>query len=113
MPSWPCVLIYGHYDVQPADPFELWDSPAFEPRVRDGRIFGRGSADNKGPQIVHMTALGRVLTKFPELPLRIKYLIEGEEEIGSENLEPFIKENEFLDENFHLGVSNFFDLNLT
>ena len=92
-PSWPCVLIYGHYDVQPADPFELWDSPAFEPRVRDGRIFGRGSADNKGPQIVHMTALGRVLTKHPELPLRIKYLIEGEEEIGSPSFKGFLNEH--------------------
>ncbi len=89
-PSWPCILIYGHYDVQPADPFELWDSPAFEPRVRDGRIFGRGAADNKGPQIVHMTALSRILEKNPDLPLRIKYLIEGEEEIGSPSFHDFL-----------------------
>ena len=91
-PSWPCVLIYGHYDVQPADPFDLWDSPAFEPRVRDGRIFGRSAADNKGPQIVHMTALGRVLAKNPDLPLRIKYLIEGEEEIGSPSFKGFLNQ---------------------
>jgi acetylornithine deacetylase/succinyl-diaminopimelate desuccinylase-like protein len=89
-PSWPCVLIYGHYDVQPADPFDLWESPAFEPRVRNGRIFARGAADNKGPQIVHMTALGRVLEKHPDLPLRIKYLIEGEEEIGSPSFKGFL-----------------------
>ncbi len=91
-PSWPCVLIYGHYDVQPADPFDLWESPAFEPRVRNGRIFARGAADNKGPQIVHMTALGRVLEKHPDLPLRIKYLIEGEEEIGSPSFKGFLSE---------------------
>jgi acetylornithine deacetylase/succinyl-diaminopimelate desuccinylase-like protein len=91
-PSWPCVLIYGHYDVQPADPFDLWDSPAFEPRVRNGRIFARGAADNKGPQIVHMTALGRVLEKQPDLPLRIKYLIEGEEEIGSPSFKGFLSD---------------------
>jgi len=89
-PSWPCVLIYGHYDVQPADPFDLWSSPAFEPRIRDGRLFGRGAADNKGPQIVHMAALTNVLKKNPDLPLRIKYLIEGEEEIGSPSFKGFL-----------------------
>ena len=102
-PSWPCVLIYGHYDVQPADPFELWETPPFEPTVRDGRIFGRGAADNKGPQIVHMAALSRVLEKNPDLPLRIKYLIEGEEEIGSPSFHGFLeKYKDRLDADFVL-----------
>ena len=102
-PSWPCVLIYGHYDVQPADPFDLWSSPAFEPKVRDGRLYGRGAADNKGPQIVHMAALTRVLQQNPNLPLRIKYLIEGEEEIGSPSFKGFLeKYKERLDADFVL-----------
>ena len=55
-PSWPHLIIYGHYDVQPPDPLDLWESPAFETEIRDGRLYGRGAADNKGPQIVHMAA---------------------------------------------------------
>ncbi|MGJ8640660.1 MAG: M20/M25/M40 family metallo-hydrolase [Opitutaceae bacterium] len=88
-PSWPHVVIYGHYDVQPADPFELWTSDAFEPTVRDGRIYGRGTADNKGPTIVHMTALSRVLAEHPDLPVNLTYVIEGEEEIGSPSMPKF------------------------
>ncbi|MGJ8651879.1 MAG: M20/M25/M40 family metallo-hydrolase [Opitutaceae bacterium] len=88
-PAWPHVVIYGHYDVQPADPFELWTSEPFEPTVREGRIYGRGAADNKGPTIVHMTALSRVLAAHPDLPLNITYVIEGEEEIGSESMPAF------------------------
>lgn len=88
-PSWPHVVIYGHYDVQPADPFELWTSDAFEPTIRGGRIYGRGAADNKGPTVVHMTALSRVLAEHPDLPLNITYVIEGEEEIGSESMPAF------------------------
>ncbi|MFP6855026.1 MAG: M20/M25/M40 family metallo-hydrolase [Opitutales bacterium] len=90
-PSWPHLVIYGHYDVQPADPFDLWTSPPFEPEVRGDRLFGRGVADNKGPQIVHMTALARTLAKHPDLPLRITYLIEGEEEVGSPSFKGFIE----------------------
>ncbi|MEC8404633.1 MAG: M20/M25/M40 family metallo-hydrolase, partial [Verrucomicrobiota bacterium] len=78
--DWPHLLLYGHYDVQPADPFELWSSDPFNPEVRDGRIYARGAADNKGPTIVHMTALQRVLKKYPNLPLNVTYVIEGEEE---------------------------------
>lgn len=88
-PDWPHVVLYGHYDVQPADPFELWTSDAFDPQERDGRLFGRGTADNKGPTIVHMTALARVLEAYPELPLNITYVIEGEEEIGSPSMPKF------------------------
>lgn len=88
-PDWPHVVIYGHYDVQPADPFELWTDAPFEPTERDGRLFGRGTADNKGPTIVHMAALSRVLKEQPDLPLNITYVIEGEEEIGSPSMPKF------------------------
>ncbi|NCG08026.1 MAG: M20/M25/M40 family metallo-hydrolase [Verrucomicrobia bacterium] len=88
-PDWPHLVIYGHYDVQPADPFELWTSPAFEPTVREGRLSGRGTADNKGPTVVHMSALARVLEAHPDLPLNLTYVIEGEEEIGSPSMPDF------------------------
>ncbi|MEM0965394.1 MAG: M20/M25/M40 family metallo-hydrolase [Verrucomicrobiota bacterium] len=88
----PHILIYGHYDVQPAEPLELWTKPPFEAEVRDNRLYGRGSADNKGPQIVHMAALEQALEKNPDLPLNITYFIEGEEEIGSPSFRGFLKE---------------------
>lgn len=88
-PEWPHVVLYGHYDVQPADPFELWDSEPFDPQLRAGRLYGRGAADNKGPTIVHMTALARVLEAHPDLPLNLTYVIEGEEEIGSPSMAKF------------------------
>ncbi|MEM8868341.1 MAG: M20/M25/M40 family metallo-hydrolase [Verrucomicrobiota bacterium] len=88
-PDWPHVVLYGHYDVQPADPFELWTTEAFDPQERDGRLYGRGTADNKGPTIVHMTALARVLEANPDLPLNLTYVIEGEEEIGSPSMPKF------------------------
>lgn len=90
-PDWPHIVIYGHYDVQPADPFELWTDAPFEPTVRDGRLYGRGAADNKGPTIVHMAALARVLEAHPDLPLNITYVIEGEEEIGSPSMPAFFE----------------------
>ena len=90
--SWPHLVIYGHYDVQPPDPLDLWTTKPFEATVREGRLFGRGAADNKGPQIVHMAALHRVLTEYPDLPLRITYLIEGEEEIGSPSFRGVLEE---------------------
>lgn len=90
-PDWPHIVIYGHYDVQPADPFELWTDAPFEPTVRDRRLYGRGAADNKGPTIVHMAALARVLEAHPDLPLNITYLIEGEEEIGSPSMPAFFE----------------------
>ncbi len=93
-PSWPKLVIYGHYDVQPPDPLDLWNSEPFTPEIRDGRLYGRGAADNKGPQIVHMAALHRVLSKNPEFPLHITYLIEGEEEIGSPSFRGFLEKHQ-------------------
>lgn len=90
-PDWPHVIIYGHYDVQPADPLNLWHSPAFEPEIRGNRIYGRGAADNKGPLMVHIAAVGRLLEKRPDLPLRITFMIEGEEEMGSPSFPKFLE----------------------
>jgi acetylornithine deacetylase/succinyl-diaminopimelate desuccinylase-like protein len=89
-PAWPHVMIYGHYDVQPADPLELWHSPAFEPVVRGQRLYGRGAADNKGPLMTHLAAVGRLLERVPDLPLRITFMIEGEEEMGSPSFPAFL-----------------------
>lgn len=88
-PDWPHVVLYGHYDVQPADPFNRWSSDPFEPVLREGRLYARGAADNKGPTIVHMAALSRVLAAHPDLPLNLTYVIEGEEEIGSPSMAKF------------------------
>jgi acetylornithine deacetylase/succinyl-diaminopimelate desuccinylase-like protein len=87
------VLIYGHYDVQPVDPIELWDSPPFEPEIRDGKIWGRGGADNKGQHFVHLLGAEKTIQEEGELPLNVIFLIEGEEEIGSPNLVPFLEEH--------------------
>ena len=89
--SWPHVIIYGHYDVQPADPLNLWKSAAFEPEIRGNRIYGRGAADNKGPLLTHITAVGQLLEQNPNLPLRITFLVEGEEEMGSPSFLPFLE----------------------
>ncbi|HEU5080614.1 MAG TPA: dipeptidase [Opitutaceae bacterium] len=91
--SWPHVMIYGHYDVQPADPLNLWKTPAFEPEVRGHRIYGRGAADNKGPLMTHIAAVAKLLERDPKLPLRITFMIEGEEEMGSPSFASFIEEN--------------------
>lgn len=92
-PAWPHVIIYGHYDVQPPDPLDKWDTPPFEPTIKGERIYGRGTADNKGPLLVHITAVARLLEKNPNLPLRLTFVVEGEEEIGSKNFKTFLKEN--------------------
>ena len=91
-PSLPTVLVYGHYDVQPADPYELWDSPPFEPVIKDGNIYARGSADDKGQMYMHVKAFEAML-KNDSLPCNVKFMIEGEEEVGSENLETYVKAN--------------------
>ncbi len=91
--KWPHVIIYGHYDVQPPDPLNQWQTPPFEPTIKGERIYGRGTADNKGPLMVHITAVARLLEKNPKLPLRITFVVEGEEEIGSKNFKSFLKEN--------------------
>lgn len=91
-PNLPTVLVYGHYDVQPADPYELWDSPPFEPVIKNEKIYARGSADDKGQMYMHVKAY-EALIKTDSLPCNVKFMIEGEEEVGSENLEVFVKEN--------------------
>ena len=89
-PGAPTVLVYGHYDVQPEDPVDLWTTPAFQPTVRDGRLYARGACDDKGQFIIHVNALEAYLKTGGTCPVNVKFLIEGEEEIGSPNLEPFI-----------------------
>lgn len=88
----PTVLIYGHYDVQPADPYELWTSPPFEPVIKDGYIYARGSADDKGQFYMHVKAV-EILLSQNALPCNVKFMIEGEEEVGSDNLGDFLKAN--------------------
>ncbi len=88
----PTVLVYGHYDVQPADPLELWDTPPFEPTVRDGKIYARGAADDKGQFYMHVKAF-EYMMQNDALACNIKFMIEGEEEVGSANLGTFVKEN--------------------
>ena len=87
----PTVLVYGHYDVQPVEPLELWTSPPFEPTVRDGRIYARGSVDDKGQLFLHVKALEAHLRVRGALPVNVIVLAEGEEEVGSDNLEQFIE----------------------
>ncbi|MDB5230684.1 MAG: hypothetical protein JWN76_1489 [Chitinophagaceae bacterium] len=89
-PSHPTVLVYGHYDVQPPDPLELWHSGPFEPVIKEGKLYARGSADDKGQFYMHVKAL-ETMTKTNSLPVNIKFLIEGEEEVGSKNLADFVK----------------------
>ncbi len=91
----PTVLVYGHYDVQPADPLELWHSAPFEPTIKDGKIFARGACDDKGQFYMHVKAL-ETLVQTNSLPVNIKFIIEGEEEIGSANLGDFVKANKQL-----------------
>lgn len=88
----PTVLCYGHYDVQPADPVNLWDSPPFEPVIKDGNIYARGACDDKGQVYMHIKAF-EAMMKNNALPCNIKFIIEGEEEVGSEHLGTFIQEN--------------------
>ena len=89
----PTVLIYGHYDVQPAEPLEEWSSPPFEPEVRDGKVFARGSADDKGQIFMHVKALEAALADGGTLPMNVVVLAEGEEEIGSPSLVPFVEKH--------------------
>ena len=91
----PTVLVYGHYDVQPADPLELWHSAPFDPVVKDGKIFARGACDDKGQFYMHVKAL-EIMNNTNGLPVNIKFIIEGEEEVGSPNLAKFVRENKEL-----------------
>lgn len=90
-PSLPTVLVYGHYDVQPADPLNLWHSPAFEPVVKDGKIYARGACDDKGQFYMHIKAF-EIMMRQNALTCNVKFMIEGEEEVGSDNLPVFVKE---------------------
>jgi len=94
--SKPTVLVYGHYDVQPPDPMELWETPPFEPTIRNGDIYARGASDDKGQSFTHVKALESYLETETDFPVNIKFIFEGEEEIGSPNLVPFIKEHKEL-----------------
>lgn len=90
------LLIYGHYDVQPPDPIEEWTSPPFEPKIRDGKIFGRGAGDNKGQLMAQVLAINTYLNLYGTLPINIKFLFEGEEEVSSLNLPSFVQEHKEL-----------------
>lgn len=89
----PTVLVYGHYDVQPPDPVEKWTTPPFEPDIRDGRIWARGATDDKGQVWTHVLSVAAWLQVRGSLPVNVKFVIEGEEEVGSNNLETFLRDN--------------------
>src|SRR5712691_12348009 len=89
----PTVLIYGHYDVQPPDPLELWDSPPFEPVLKDGYVFARGATDSKGQILSHIVGIQETIEQSGDLPVNLHLVIEGEEEIGSVHLGGFLEEN--------------------
>lgn len=95
-PDAPTVLIYGHYDVQPVDPVDEWDTPPFEATLKDGKIYARGADDNKGQNFIHIKAVEAFMKTTQSLPVNVKFIIEGEEEIGSENLAKFIRNNKEL-----------------
>ncbi|MBI2834555.1 MAG: dipeptidase [Acidobacteria bacterium] len=92
-PGAPTILFYGHYDVQPVDPVELWESPPFEATVREGEIYARGAADDKGQVFMHFKAVEAHLKQNGRLPVNMKFLIEGEEEVGSEHLDDFVRQH--------------------
>ncbi len=89
----PTILVYGHYDVQPPEPLDLWTTPAFEPTIRDGKLYARGSVDDKGQLFAHVAALETILEVRGKLPVNVIVIAEGEEEVGSEHLAPFIEEH--------------------
>jgi len=94
-PAKPTVMVYAHYDVMPADPIELWKTPPFEPEIRDGKIYARGADDDKGQGFMHAKAF-EIMVKTNTLPCNVKFMIEGEEEIGSINLGAFCEEHKEL-----------------
>lgn len=94
-PNKPTILVYGHYDVQPPDPIELWESSPFDPVIKDGKIIARGASDDKGQMYMHVKAF-EALNTLGDLPCNVKFLIEGEEEVGSHNLGPFVRNNKAL-----------------
>ncbi|HEY3365613.1 MAG TPA: dipeptidase [Symbiobacteriaceae bacterium] len=95
-PGKPVALIYGHYDVQPVDPLNLWETPPFEPAIRDGKLYARGASDDKGQVFMHVKVIEAILKAEHKLPVNVKILFEGEEEVGSANLAHFLKEHKAL-----------------
>ncbi|MBP2002169.1 acetylornithine deacetylase/succinyl-diaminopimelate desuccinylase-like protein [Paenibacillus shirakamiensis] len=93
-PGQPTVLIYGHYDVQPVDPLNLWDTPPFEPSIRDGKLYARGATDDKGQMFLHIKAIEAILKEEGTLPVNVKFVIEGEEEISSPHLPGFLDQHQ-------------------
>ncbi|WP_281658814.1 dipeptidase [Halobacillus sp. Cin3] len=93
-PDKPTVLVYGHYDVQPEDPVDLWDTPPFEPVIKDDKIYARGATDDKGQLFIHIKAAELLMKEHGALPVNVKFIIEGEEEVASPHLGPFIEENQ-------------------
>ncbi|QEG34472.1 dipeptidase [Bythopirellula goksoeyrii] len=93
VPGAPVALVYGHYDVQPPDPLDKWTNPPFEPTIRDGRIYARGATDDKGQMLTHVKSVEAWMKSNGSLPLQVKFLIEGEEEVGSEHLESYLREH--------------------
>lgn len=92
-PGQPTVLVYGHYDVQPVDPLNLWDSAPFEPEIRNNKLYARGATDDKGQLFLHVKAVEAILKQEGKLPVNVKFCIEGEEEVTSPNLHPFLEKN--------------------
>src|SRR5499427_1242749 len=90
-PGKPTLLFYGHYDVQPPDPLDEWKSPPFEPDIRNGNIYARGSADDKGQTLILINAVAGLMKQHGRLPINVKFLIEGEEEVGGEHIEAYVK----------------------
>ena len=91
VPGVPIALVYGHYDVQPPEPLDEWISPPFEPTVRNGNIYARGATDDKGQMLTHVKSVEAWVKAVGKLPVQVKFLIEGEEEVGSEHLTPFVR----------------------
>ena len=92
-PGAPTILFYGHYDVQPVDPLDLWESPPFEAAVREGEIYARGAADDKGQIFMHFKAVEAIMKQMGRLPVNIKFILEGEEEVGSAHLDEFVRDH--------------------
>ncbi len=92
VPGKPTILFYGHYDVQPADPLELWDNPPFEPTVIGDEIIARGATDDKGQSFAHLKAVAAILAERGSLPINVKFIIEGEEESGGEAIDRFVRD---------------------
>ncbi|RPI53168.1 MAG: M20/M25/M40 family metallo-hydrolase, partial [Acidobacteria bacterium] len=92
-PGAPTILFYGHYDVQPVDPIDLWESPPFEATIRENEIYARGAADDKGQVFMHFKAIEAHMKQTGRLPLNIKVFLEGEEEVGSLHLDEFVRQN--------------------